>query len=163
MRMRDSKSSRFSVTDIINLVLRFLQLVFALAVIGLYAQDLNKARKEQKYSDGKWVFATVVGSLSAVTALIFLIIPILISYWTVAILFAWDSILFILWCAVFGLFGSMYIHEKAEMDSGVQRMKNAVWVDLVCLILWFITSVLGAIGFWKGKSHRSLHTGRARV
>jgi len=163
MGLRASSDSRFSPTNIVNLVLRFLQLIFAIAVIGLYAQDLNKARKEKKYSDGKWVFATVVGSFSAVTALIFMIIPILISYWTVAILFAWDLILFILWCAVFGLFGSMYIHANAQMDSGVQRMKNAVWIDLICLLLWFITGLLGAIGFWRGKNNRSLHTGRARV
>lgn len=90
-----------------------------------------------------------------------MIIPLLVSYMTVAILFAWDVILFILWCAVFGLFGSMYIHEKAEMDSGVQRMKNAVWVDLVCLLLWFITSIFGVIGFFRGRNNRSLHTGRA--
>jgi H+/Cl- antiporter ClcA len=109
------------------------------------------------------VFATVVGSLSAVTALVFMILPILISYTTVAILFAWDFILFILWCAVFGLFGSMYIHAKAEMDSGIQRMKNAVWIDLICLLLWFITSIIGAIGFWKGRNNRTLYTGRAKA
>jgi hypothetical protein len=55
MGIRDHDSSRFSVTNIINLILRFLQMIFALAVVGLYAQDLNKARKEHKYSDGKWV------------------------------------------------------------------------------------------------------------
>ena len=55
MGFQDRSSSRFSVTSIINLILRFLQMVFALAVVGLYAQDLNKARKEHKYSDGKWV------------------------------------------------------------------------------------------------------------
>jgi cation transporter-like permease len=55
MGIRDRDSSRFSVTNIINLILRFLQMIFALAVVGLYAQDLNKARKEHKYSDGKWV------------------------------------------------------------------------------------------------------------
>jgi hypothetical protein len=49
-------SGRFSATNIVNLVLRFLQLIFALAVVGLYAQDLNKARKEAKYSDEKWVY-----------------------------------------------------------------------------------------------------------
>jgi len=163
MGLRDSNSSRFSIANIINLVLRFLELIFALAVVGLYAQDLNKARKEHKYSDGKWVFATVVGSLSAVTALIFAIVPLLISYTAVAILFAWDCVLFILWCGVFGLFGSMYIHAKPEMDAGIQRMKNAVWVDLVCLLLWFITTIMGAVGWWKGRGNRSLHTGRARV
>jgi hypothetical protein len=30
-------------------------LALALAVCGLYGQDLNNARKEHKYSDSKWV------------------------------------------------------------------------------------------------------------
>jgi H+/Cl- antiporter ClcA len=92
-----------------------------------------------------------------------MILPIIVSYTTVAILFAWDITLFVLWCAVFGLFGSMYIHENAEMDSGVQRMKNAVWIDLICLLLWFITSIMGAIGFVRGRNNRTLHTGRAVI
>jgi len=165
MRFREGRGggSRFSITTIINLVLRFLQLIFALAVIGLYAQDLHKAHKEKKYTDGKWVFATVVGSFSAVTALIFGIIPFLASYTTVAILFAWDIILFILWCGVFGLFGSMYIHANAAFQPGIERMKNAVWIDLICLLLWFVTGIVGAVGFWRGRNNRSLHTGRARV
>ena len=53
MGLRDS-GSRFSLMNIINLTLRVLQLIFALAVVGLYAQDLNKARKLDKYSDGRW-------------------------------------------------------------------------------------------------------------
>lgn len=55
MGLRDSGNSRFSVQNIINLVVRFLQIVFALAVVGLYAQDLNKAEKVDRYSDSKWV------------------------------------------------------------------------------------------------------------
>jgi hypothetical protein len=57
MGLRDG-GSRFSLSNIINLTLRFLQLIFALAVVGLYAQDLNKAREEKKYADGKWVSVT---------------------------------------------------------------------------------------------------------
>lgn len=48
-------SSRLGFMKIVTLVFRFLQIVFALAVVGLYAQDLNKARKVGKYSDSKWV------------------------------------------------------------------------------------------------------------
>jgi hypothetical protein len=55
MAFSSSGSSRFSLQNIANLVLRFLQIIFALAVVGLYAQDLNKARKVGKYSDSKWV------------------------------------------------------------------------------------------------------------
>lgn len=55
MGLRDGGSGRFSLQNILNLVIRFLQIVFALAVVGLYAQDLNKATKVPKYSSSKWV------------------------------------------------------------------------------------------------------------
>jgi hypothetical protein len=46
---------RFSLLNIVTLIFRFLQFVFAIAVVGLYAQDLNRARGLDKYSDSKWV------------------------------------------------------------------------------------------------------------
>jgi hypothetical protein len=79
--------------------------------------------------------------------------------------FAWvcDMILFILWIALFGLFGNMYIKERAEGDAGVQRMKNAVWVDLVNALLWLISAV-GMLLFWvRHRNNRSRWTGRAQV
>lgn len=38
-----------------HVVYRFIQMVLALAVVGLYAQDLRRANKVGKYQDGKWV------------------------------------------------------------------------------------------------------------
>ncbi len=35
--------------------LHFFQFVLALAVIGLYGTDLDRADREEAYSDGKWV------------------------------------------------------------------------------------------------------------
>ncbi len=102
--------------------------------------------------------------LSAITALIYAVLPILISSFTTAILFAWDAVLFILWVAVFGLFGALYINENARGDGGVSRMKNAVWIDLINMLLWFVTAIVAAIGFWRWKKGgRSLHTGRATL
>lgn len=77
--------------------------------------------------------------------------------------FPWDLILFILWVAVFGLFGSMYIHENPEGDGGVKRMKDAVWIDLINMLLWLLSAVAGAVAWFNDRSGRSLHTGRARV
>ncbi|KAK2067347.1 hypothetical protein P8C59_001097 [Phyllachora maydis] len=104
-------------------VAHFLQFVLALTVIGLYGQDLQSANKAHVYADGKWVYAVVVGALSALTALLFLV-PFILR---LAHVWVWGYILFILWIALFGLFGSMFIKERAEGDAGVQRMKNAVW------------------------------------
>jgi hypothetical protein len=140
-------------------VFRFIQLVLALTVCGLYGVDLHKANKEHKYSDGKWVYAEVTASLSAFTAVIYLI-PFMSRF---PFAFVWDTILFVLWIALFGLFGSMYIKEHAEGDSGVQRMKNAVWVDLTNALLWLISAVGMLVYFWKHRNNKTRWTGRATV
>lgn len=62
-------------------VLRFLQFVFGITVIGLYAQDLRKAHKEHKYTDSKWAYATAVGTIGAASALALI--------WPALALFAW--------------------------------------------------------------------------
>ena len=83
------------------------------------------------------VFAVVVGSLSAVTTLIYGI-PFLKSYWG----FGWDFVLFVLWTAVFGVFGNIFIKASPTPEQhGVQRMKNAVWIDLINMLLWFATAI----------------------
>ncbi|KAL8940371.1 MAG: hypothetical protein Q9216_002842 [Gyalolechia sp. 2 TL-2023] len=121
--------------------LRFLQFVFAITVIGLYAQDLRKAHKLGKYTDSKWGYATATGTIGAVSALV----------------------LAILFTALFGLFGNMYIHENAEGDGGIKRMKRAVWIDLINMLLWLITAVYGMVRFFFFRGGKSLHTGRATV
>jgi len=75
------------------------------------------------------VFAVVVGSMAAVTALIFTIISIFSQYRTIAMLFAWEWILVILWAAMTGLFEDMYRNETARMQPGVRAMKTAAHFD----------------------------------
>lgn len=186
-------------------VFRFIQLVLALTVCGLYGVDLHRANQEHKYSDGKWVclfpspshpsfpaflrpctsflsfsiqtpyfilpnpqdtdahpkvYAEVTASLSAITAVLYLI-P-LIS--RIPLLFIWDLILFILWIALFGIFGKMYIGTRVD-DWGIQRMKNAVWVDLVNALLWLLSAGGMAVYWWRQRraAGRSRWTGRAVV
>ncbi|KAH0537420.1 hypothetical protein FGG08_005773 [Glutinoglossum americanum] len=171
-----------SVHIIPRAILRLLLFVFALAVCGLYGTDLSNAHEHGIGANPKWVcshkaaalvpvvgtrikfaditlkvYAVVVGGLSAVTSLIYGI-PLVKSHF----LFAWDAILFILWIAVFGIFGKMYIHEDPEGNADIMRMKNAVWVDLVNAILWLISGIYGALSF-RNRSPRSHHTGRATV
>ena len=71
-----------------SFTLRFLQLVFGITVIGLYGVDLHRAHRERKYTDAKWGYAVAVGSMSAVTALVY-VMPKLKSYWG----FGWDTVL----------------------------------------------------------------------
>ena len=61
------------------------------------------------------------------------------------------------------MFGKMYIHANAQGDSGIIRMKHAVWVDLINMLLWLVTAVMGVVLFFTMREGRSLHTGRAKV
>ena len=155
----NNSSSGGVVGACIRLFLRFFQFVLALTVCGLYAIDLHAGNQAGTPADGKWVYAVAIGGISAVTCLVYAI-PMFKSYWA----FGWDWILFVLWTAVFGLFGKIYIpaHPKASQDRQV-RMKNAVWVDLACMLLWLVTAVYSTLIWFRGRNSRSLHTGRAKV
>ena len=159
-RVGDNSSSGGLIGALIRLILRFFQFILALVVCGLYGVDLHAANNAKNgYIDGKWVFAEVVGALSAFTVLIYGI-PFIKSYWA----FGWDWFLFILWTALFGLFGNIYIGSKPTPKQGGQRrMKNAVWVDLTCMLLWLITAIYSTVIFFKHRGGRTIHTGRARV
>ncbi|KAH7358659.1 hypothetical protein B0T11DRAFT_340912 [Plectosphaerella cucumerina] len=140
-------------------VLHLAQLVMAVTVIGLYAPDLQRANKVGGYVDGKWAYAVVVGSIAAVTSLIYLI-PFVLR---IGYIWVWDTIVFILWIAAFGIFGQMYIKEDAEGDEGIERMKNAVWVLLTNALLWLISAVAMGIYWLRHREKHTRFTGRARV
>jgi hypothetical protein len=146
-----------------RLFLRFMQFVLGLTVCGLYGIDLDRARKAHVYADANWVLAVVVGGLSATIALIYFIPKVA---WH-KVFWPMDVVLFILWTSVFGDFGSKYIKANPEnvghgQGPGIQRMKNAVWVDLVCMLLWVVTAIWGA-GIFFFQRRKTLHTGRADV
>lgn len=140
-------------------VLHFFQFVLALVVIGLYGIDLDRARKAGAPADGKWVYAEVVGALAALTALLYMI-PFIMRF---AVIWVWSIILFIFWIALFGLFGNMYIKENAEGNADIQRMKNAVWVDLVNALLWLVGGVASFAYWWTHRERNTRFTGRAKV
>lgn len=57
----------------------------------------------------------------------------------------------------------MYIHENAEGNGDIMRMKRAVWIDLINMLLWFVTAIYGLVMFAFFRKGKSLHTGRATV
>ncbi|KAI5361929.1 hypothetical protein Slin15195_G055790 [Septoria linicola] len=145
---------------IVRIVLRFLQFVMALTVAGLYGVDLQRGRSAGVPADGKWVFAEVMAGMSAVTVLVYAATYALDFH---HFCFPWDWILFILWTALFGLFGKIYIPANPTPEQhGQQRMKHAVWVDLVNMLLWLITAAWLTVLFFT-RNRRTLHTGRAHV
>jgi len=140
-------------------LLHFFQFVLALTICGLYGTDLTRAREQGKYADGKWVYAEIVGGLSALTAILYMV-PFILKFAAVSV---WSFIIFTLNIALFGLFGSMYIKENAEGDGGIMRMKNAVWVDLASALLWLIGTIGSAVYWWSHRERHSRFTGRAKL
>ncbi|KAM7201446.1 hypothetical protein V8F20_004910 [Naviculisporaceae sp. PSN 640] len=139
--------------------LHFFQFVLAVTVCGLYGVELNRAAKAGVHGDGKWVYAEVVGGLSALTAIL-LVIPYFLRF---AVAWVWNLILFILWMALFGIFAKMYLNENPEGNGDIQRMRNALWVVLTNAILWLITTIAGFVYWWRHRDRVSRFTGRARV
>jgi len=87
-------------------------------------------------------------------------IPFIIRFAAVSI---WSLIIFILWIALFGIFGKMYIHEDAEGNGDIIRMKNAVWVDLAAALLWLIGTIATAAYWWTHRERNTRFTGRATL
>lgn len=127
---------------IARIAIRLVQFIMGIVVIGLYAPDLVAARTAGKYTDSRWLFAVIVGTISAIAAGV---LPFVRSWF----FFAIDTIIWFFFLVLFGMFGKMYIREDPEGNAGIARMKAAVWVDLTCLALWFITAVYGGVMFWK--------------
>jgi hypothetical protein len=84
-------------------LLHFGQFVLAITVCALYGIDLDRMRKANVHADGRWVYAEVVGGLSALTTILYCI-PFILRF---ALVWAWNLVLFILWIALFGVFGKV--------------------------------------------------------
>jgi len=146
-----------------RLFIAIVQFILAITVCGLYGQDLNAARKAHVYMDANWVYAVCVGGVSGAIALIYMIPRTPWRY-----LFPADLLAFVSYVALFGVFGSKYINEDPEnVGHGdgpkIQRMKNAVWIDLTNMLLWLVTSAWGVFSFFRIRHSRTLHTGRAEL
>jgi hypothetical protein len=124
--------------------LRTLQFVLAAMVAGLYGIDLKHATTEHTRAGTEWVYAEVVACLSMLTCIVHCFVTVKRVAWC-----TWDWVLMVLWAALTGVFGTMYIGDKKLLDDGtkltlsITRMKIAVWIDLISMMLWLATAVLG--------------------
>ncbi|KAF7167192.1 hypothetical protein CNMCM5623_000587 [Aspergillus felis] len=92
----DSTAARNPLITLIETVLRFIQFVFGLTIIGLYGQDLHGKEKS-----AKWVYAVVTAFLATMTAVVYLVLPFLMKGRTPVArrarlqlpLFVWESVL----------------------------------------------------------------------
>ncbi|KAL4877499.1 hypothetical protein BJY04DRAFT_222057 [Aspergillus karnatakaensis] len=159
-------SKRARAKALLALILAVCQFAFGLAVIGLYSQDISAARDRGDSAPSQWVYAVVTAFLSTVTATLYLVLG---WWWTKRgkagfaarpafhlPLFGWEGVLVILWLVVFGIFGEMYIGVyhvggKEGGESNVTRMRRAVWVDLVCLVMWAGSAGWRGVRWWKAR------------
>ncbi|KAJ6102871.1 hypothetical protein N7486_005298 [Penicillium sp. IBT 16267x] len=123
--------------------LRTLQFAFAITVAGLYGVDLAHATKTNNTASTEWVYAEFVSAISGITCMVHCFVTVVHVAWS-----AWDGILFVLWLAQVGVFATLYssgVNNKHYEDAtlSVPRMRAAVWIGLVNMILWFTTFVLG--------------------
>lgn len=125
---------------IVRTTIRTLQFAFAIVVLGLYGADLGNATKDGVRANTNWVYAVVVGCLSALTCIVHCFVTVKRVLWA-----AWDWVLLVLWAAAFGVFASMYVEDRNTRDAAdttsVQRMKIAVWITMVNMVLWFASVV----------------------
>lgn len=143
------------------IAIRFLQFVLAIMVCVLYGIDLQAAMKQHKYVDSKWLYAEIVAAMSVFVSL-FSMIP---YEWVLDIPFSFvaDIILFILWLAVFGVFGNLYFGTDPQGDAGQIRMHHAIWVDFTNALLWAVTGALMAMYWLRSRKNKSLFRGRIAV
>lgn len=128
----------------IRVALRTSQFVLAMTVIGLYSPDLVFDTHNNRRADSLWVYAAMVGSLSALVCIVHCFVTVTrLGWWTI------DWVLFILWTALFGSMGSIYIGGDAgdyqDVTQSVIRMKVALWFDLLNMLLWLATGIYGMV------------------
>lgn len=122
---------------------RALQCLFALVVAILYGLDLQKATSKHLEADSRWIYAEFVAGVSMIVCIIHLFFTATSCGWTVL-----DGMLSILWLAQFSVFASQFLSDDtplydAKFYTSESRMKAAVWINLISMLLWFATTVLG--------------------
>lgn len=128
--------------SLFTLSIRVLQLICAFGVLVIYALDLPKKL------DIKELVGTIVGGFSFL----------LVGFLLLARFKGWnhtaidpkhlkarlfETCMPILWAAIAGVFGTMYIgkHPANVAGSKIRRMRIGVYLDLVNTVLWMISSL----------------------
>lgn len=141
--------------------LRLIQFALGLAVIGLYGQDIKPSESKP---DSRWVYAVVVGFLGSITTFTYLVLNLLVMksrplrerLGVRLPVFVWEAVVVVNWLVVFGIFaklwlGNGHLDGGEEKDGKEQRMRRAVYVDLVGLVLWGGSAAWMGIRWWRGR------------
>lgn len=147
-----------------RLVCRGLQFILAIVAIGFYGNRVQADGKSDHGYSPEWLFAVIVASLSALTAVAFTatasagVIPVVgsrLKLLRTYRAFAWDLSLFVAWIVVFGIFAGIFLKrgsgsEDRYKGASTGAMKTAVWVDLVNALLWAFSGAYGGFKTFLG-------------
>ncbi|KAK1138794.1 hypothetical protein N8T08_001796 [Aspergillus melleus] len=134
----------------LGLTLHAIQLIFAIAVLALYSSDIHNAHERGDSAGAEWVFAVVTAFLGCATALVMLVYVAVLKQRSVGGkagvllgLFAWQALGVVLWLVVFGIFAGRFLGTEKK------KMRRAVWVDLVCLVLAVGAAAWAGLRWWR--------------
>lgn len=133
----------------LRLVLRTVQFVLGLTVIGLFGARIRNDSSAHAAQATQWVYALSVGALASATVLVYMI-PFTEAY--VGAVAAWDAFLTLLYLVAFGIFAAMFEGRADDRRSEVkgqvlstEEYHHAVWVLLVNVVLWLVTGLLSGV------------------
>ncbi|KAI9045329.1 uncharacterized protein KD926_008755 [Aspergillus affinis] len=140
----------------LGLALHAVQLIFGIAVLALYSSDIHNAHERGDSASPEWVFAVVTAFLGCVTAMTLLVYVAFLKQRSVGGkagillgLFAWQALGVILWLVVFGIFAGKFLGTEKK------KMRRAVWVDLVCLVLAVGGTAWAWLRWWRNGRGRA--------
>jgi len=131
------------------LVLRSTQAVLSLTSLILYAVVLSASSPDE---NSAYIYALVCCTITLLTLVIYFI-----PSFPTRKFFLWDLTVAVLWAALSGYFGMIYLGGDGEVQSGDDgaanktAMKAAVGVDLVVMVCWVVSCLLGCVGYCRAK------------
>ncbi|KAF3761620.1 hypothetical protein M406DRAFT_223020, partial [Cryphonectria parasitica EP155] len=148
--------------NIPRLVVRGLQFLFGLIIVGIYGVRVGDGQKNAADASSAWWFGMIVAVLACISALILAFTApfgMVSKRCKTHHMFGWDLSIFLLWIIVFGVFMGIF-HNRSSDDSykgsstGVE--KSAAWLDLVNALFWLVSGVYGAVKTWAGRRRDAL-------
>ncbi|KAM5355248.1 hypothetical protein ACJ41O_001894 [Fusarium nematophilum] len=126
-------------------ILRTLQCIFAIVAAALYGLDLQQATRDGIKPDSSWIYAEFAAGTSMIVCIVHLFFTTEKRRWVVL-----DAIVFIFWVAQFGVFASAYLDSGNPVENegfrpSRNRMRAAVWIDMINMLLWLSTTVQGVL------------------
>lgn len=116
-------------------IIRSLQTIFAITAAVLYGLDLTSATDKGVKPGSMWIYAEVVSAFSLLVCLGRLFFTTTKLRWSIV-----DWVIFILWVAQFGVFGTIFLGSSSTDRGGSYsdhgRMLAAVWIDMANMLLW---------------------------